>query len=86
MAKKKKTLLHSIHEKHFSFTKNEIGLFFLGVGLTMFLLNIASMINSIQAIIEAGKVVKYPFMGFYISLLSSMLLMIYSLYNIYEQE
>lgn len=81
MAKKKKL----IHTSTFSFDKKEVGLFFLGVGLTMFILNIASMINSIHAIIQTGKIIEYPFMGFYVSLLSSILLMLYSLLNIYEE-
>lgn len=80
MAKKK-----LIHTSAFSFDKKEVGLFFLGVGLTMFILNIASMINSIHAIIQAGKIIQYPFMGFYVSLLSSILLMLYSILNIYEE-
>lgn len=85
MVKKKKTLIHHVHDKHFTFTRKDVGLFFLGVGLTMFILNIASMINSLQTILEVGKMVEYPFMGFYISLLSSILLMAYSLLNIYEE-
>jgi hypothetical protein len=83
MAKK---VIHTIHEKHFTFSKHHAGLFFLGVGLTLFILNIVSMLNMLELIILAGDRLQYPFLGFWISTFASLILMGYSIMNIFDTE
>lgn len=57
------------------------GYFFLGIGFTMFILNITTILTIMQY--YSGG---YPLAGYYISILSSIILMTYSLYNIYIEE
>lgn len=66
-------------KKGFPFNKQTVGYFFLGIGFTMFLLNIITIVtfSSIQNI-------EIPLNGYYISVISSIILMTYSIYNIYD--
>jgi hypothetical protein len=68
-------------DDNFIWDHKTIGTFFLGVGFIMFVLNITSIIQVIN--IEGAY---YPMSGYYISVLSSMFLMGYSLYNIYKEN
>lgn len=81
-----KKVIHTIHEKHFHFTKQHSGLFFLGVGLTLFLLNMVSMLNMLEFILLVKDQLTYPFLGFWISTIASLILMGYSIMNIYDHE
>ena len=63
--------------------RKTVGFFFFGVGVTMFILNLTAVINAINLIANYGVNVKIPLGGYYTSLISSVLLMTYSLYNIY---
>lgn len=81
--KKKK---QSVIESQFSFDKKQTGLFFLGVGITMLILNMVAMITSIQQIIQSGIIIQYPFGAFYFSFLCSIILIMYSVLNIYEEK
>ena len=79
------TLQHNHNEKgnkKFIFDKKTIGLFFLGVGFNMFLLNIVTIFNFLS-LIKNGS---YPLTGYYISIVSSIILMAYSIYNIYDEN
>lgn len=76
----------SHHETHiepvkteFKLNKQVIGYFFLGVGLTMFLVNIVSIISFLNI-----AQIRLPLTGYYISIISSIFLMTYSVYNIYD--
>ena len=71
---------------YFAFDRKNTGLFFLGIGLTMFIVNITAMIQSLIILMDEGIAVQYPFSVFYVSLISSVLLMIYALYNIYAKD
>ena len=66
-------------EDLYIWNKKTIGTFFLGVGLTMFILNIVTFINISQY--YSGT---YLLANYYLSIVSSVVLMSYSLYNIYE--
>jgi len=61
--------------------KESIGLFFLGVGLTMFILNIVLFLN-----VTASFSKEFTLAGYYISIVSSIVIMAYSLFNIYNKE
>ncbi|MCA9459816.1 MAG: hypothetical protein KC550_04680 [Nanoarchaeota archaeon] len=77
---KKKSLIEKIDEE-FLWDRKTVGYFFLGVGLTMFIINI-TLILSVMKIWSSG----YPMSGYYISIISSIILMTYSLYNIYVED
>ncbi|MCA9497208.1 MAG: hypothetical protein KC589_09765 [Nanoarchaeota archaeon] len=77
---KKRTLMERIDEE-FLWDRKTVGYFFLGVGLTMFIINI-TLILSVMQVWSSG----YPMSGYYISIISSVILMTYSLYNIYVEE
>jgi len=81
MRKKKSILMEA-----FSFNKAEMGYFFFGVGITMFLLNLITVVQAIKLIGALNLSVTIPMAGYYISLVSSVILMTYSLYNIYVVE
>ncbi len=71
----------------FEFKKREIGLFFLGIGLTMFILNITTYMQILPYISFMKQFTGVsPLTGYYTSISSSIILMIYSLYNIYKAE
>ncbi|USN44883.1 MAG: hypothetical protein H6500_03510 [Candidatus Woesearchaeota archaeon] len=85
---------HSTHQhlrintkKQILLTRHNIGLFFLGVGMTMFLVNITTMLTVAPylKLLNVG-LASLPLAGYYISVLSSVFLMGYSLYNIYVEE
>ncbi len=62
------------------------GVFFLGVGITMFILNITSILQLIPYLSAMNKILgPYPLYGFYISLISSIILISYSIFNIYNE-
>ena len=72
--------------KEFTLNKRSMGFFFFGVGITMFILNLTTVINAINLISTLNYDVRIPLTGYYISLVSSVVLMTYSLYNIYIEE
>lgn len=72
-------------QQWFPFEKESVGLFFLGVGVTMFLLNLITIINAVPYMAEMSAYGGYPLAGYYISIISSILLMTYSLYNVYTK-
>lgn len=78
----KKSKLEKI-KKVFSWDRESIGLFFLGVGLTMFIVNITAILNILPFLPMLSTYVEYPLLGYYVSILSSIILMTYSLYNMY---
>lgn len=80
MVKQHHSLLKRIDDK-FIWDYRTIGTFFLGVGFVMFVLNITSILQIMQY-----TVIPYPMTGYYVSVLSSIFLMGYSLYNIYKVE
>ena len=80
----KKKMLDKL-EKHVPFSKKEIGLFFLGVGFTMFLLNITTYIQLLPYIEFLNSMgLKVLMTGYYTSIVSSIILILYSVYNIYN--
>ncbi len=81
-----KKLIHTVHKKHFAFTKRETALFFLGIGLALFILNMVSMLNMLDYLVEIKNQVSQPFLGFYVSTLASVILMAYSLFNMHEEK
>jgi len=66
-------------EDLFHWNKHTVGHFFLGVGLTIFILNIIVFINISQYYVGNDLMISY-----YLSIISSIVLMCYALYNIYE--
>jgi hypothetical protein len=83
---KKKYNLSSSDNKNKSLDldKEKIGIFFLGVGIIMFILNIVSFLQLLPIIIYMNSIIgTFPMHGFYISIISSVILITYSLYNIY---
>jgi hypothetical protein len=75
-----KTFLKKI-EDDYLWDNATIGIFFLGVGSILFIINITTMLHAVQY-------VKYglSMTGFYGSTLGSLIIMLYSLYNIYATE
>lgn len=69
-------------KKGFPFNKQTVGYFFLGIGFTMFLLNIITIVNFSNMVSFSN--VTIPLTGYYISVISSIILMTYSIYNIYD--
>ena len=61
------------------------GFFFFGVGATMFFINLITVINAINLIATLNVNVQIPMAGYYTSLICSVILMTYSLYNIYNE-
>lgn len=70
----------------FTWDRKTMGYFFFGVGITMFTLNLTTVINAINLISRLNLDIQIPMGGYYISLVSSVILMTYSLYNIYIEE
>lgn len=81
---KKKSFKEKL-EKIFNWNRESIGLFFLGVGLTMFIVNITAILNILPYLSLLSTYVEYPLLGYYVSVLSSIILMTYSLYNMYVE-
>ena len=73
-------------KKIFNWNKRNAGFFFFGVGVTMFLLNLITVVNAINLIASLNLNVQIPMSGYYISLITSVILMTYSLYNIYIEQ
>ena len=65
----------------FTFDKKTIGYFFLGVGFTMFILNVVTIVNFMKF-----EEINIPLTGYYISIICSIFLMTYSVYNIYDNN
>lgn len=82
---KKKNFMTKL-EKIFTWDRESIGLFFLGVGLTMFIINVTAILNILPFLPKLAEYVEYPLLGYYVSILSSIILMVYSLYNMYVEE
>ena len=81
--KKDSGLMNRISEE-FHLNYHVVGSFFLGVGLTMFMLNITAVMQLIPYMAAMKSIYGvFPMHGFYVSVLSSMILMVYSLYNMY---
>ena len=80
MVKQHKHLLKRLDD-NFIWDNRTIGTFFLGVGFVMFVLNITSILQITQY-----TIIPYPMTGYYVSVLSSIFLMSYSLYNIYSNN
>ncbi len=59
-------------------SEKNVSLFFLGVGLCLFFLNISSMLSFLPS--------EYSHVAFDISVFSSMLIILYSVYNLYKKE
>lgn len=71
----------------FPFKSETIGLFFLGVGITMFILNLITILNALPYLGYIKETYKgFPLSGYYISMISSIILIGYSLYNIYAKN
>ncbi len=80
MVKKHIHLLKRLDD-NFIWDYRTIGTFFLGIGFIMFVLNVTSILQFMNI-----GIFLYPMTGYYVSILSSMFLMSYSLYNIYKEE
>lgn len=72
--------------KHYSFLDHKkISFFFLGVGLTMFLLNVITIVNFLVLINALDYQVNVSLNGYYVSIISSVVLTTYSIYNLLEE-
>lgn len=80
---KKKQSFYDKCQNYFENDRESIAFFFLGVGLTMFIVNVTAIINLMPFIHLLSNNIEYPLLSYYISLTSSIVLMAYSLYNIY---
>ena len=70
----------------FKFNKVNMGYFFFGVGVTMFILNMISIMEFINFVNAHNLTNVIPYDGFYVSLVSSLILMTYSLYNVFTDK
>ncbi len=70
----------------FEVKQSTIGYIFLGVGITLFLLNLTSVIEFMIFINSNNITTPIPMSGFYISVISSIIVMTYSLFNIYSEK
>lgn len=79
---------HHEEKKNFSskLDKKTIGLFFLGVGVTTFILNIATFLTLFEYIEIIRQYPELSFSAYYVSIVSSLILIFYSLFNIYDDE
>ena len=77
--KKKNSLIKRIDEE-FAWDKRTVGVFFLGVGVIMFIINITSILTILQYTTLVN-----PLGAYYTSVISSLVLITYSLYNIYTE-
>lgn len=68
----------------FYFNSTNVSYFFFGVGVTMFLLNLIGIVHAIKMVATFGAIVYIPTLGYYVSTLSSIFLMTYSFYNLFE--
>ena len=74
-------------EQHFYLSHKDVGLFFLGIGLTMFILNVTAMVQLYPLIGDLKEVYGIaPITAYYISFASSIILIAYSAYNIAQCE
>lgn len=73
-------------KRFFSFSKKDVSLFFLGAGLTLFLLNISAAISILPYIEVLKGHTNYPLLGYYVSILSSIFLMTYASYILYIEN
>lgn len=73
--------MKKVHKKIFDMDREDVAFLFLGVGLTMFLLNITTIINMM---ITWGGV--YSLTSYFVSSASSILIILYSVYNIYAND
>lgn len=64
--------------------RRTFGSFFFGFGLAIFTINIAAMISLLPHIKRAGIPLGEPLLGYYISLLSSLFIMSFALYNYFK--
>ena len=78
MVKKKSNSFIKKIDKEFCWDKRTVGVFFLGVGVVMFIVNIISILTIMQYTYLIN-----PLGAYYTSISSSIILMLYSLYNIY---
>ncbi len=63
--------------------KKKIGLVFLGVGLTMFILNMVTIISLLPYLsLITSSAGTNSLTGYYLSVISSIILIVYSVYNI----
>lgn len=77
---KSKTKIEDI----FALYREKAAFFFLGVGITMLILNMIAFFQLLPIIVYMISVVgTFPMHGFYVSIVSSVILITYSLYNIY---
>lgn len=66
------------------FNRQKVSLVFLGVGITMFLINMTSIITLLPYVEFVNQAYGTNFLGgYYISVISSIILMTYSLYNLF---
>lgn len=84
MTQKKST--HKKNKSLFELNKKTIGLFFLGVGVTTFILNVATFLTLFQYMEIIRQYPQLSLSAYYISIVSSLVLIFYSLFNIYDEE
>ena len=65
----------------FKWNEKTIATFFLGVGFILFILNLTTVMKALDMIARG-----FPVTSFYTSIASSMVLMSYSIYNIYKRS
>lgn len=66
-----------------TFDRKKIGLIFLGVGITMFLMNMLTIISLLPYIEMIRTIYGNALTGYYVSVISSIILIVYSMYNIF---
>lgn len=66
------------------FDRQKVSLIFLGVGITMFLLNMLSIITLLPYLeYLVQNSIAHTLTGYYISVISSIILIVYSMYNLF---
>ena len=81
---KKKDNINTKLKKYFYLDNRTIGFFFLGVGITIFMLSLIIVETTIKLIVKYHSNVQISTGNFYLTIISSIIIMLYSLYNIYE--
>lgn len=78
MAKSKKGSLSELLQREWK----AVSYIFLGVGLTLFLLNISALLG----LTIANGAIDYNYIGFDVSIFSSILLIVYIVYTLHEKK
>lgn len=85
MKGKKSSFYDKINDSIY-FNRLNTSYFFFGIGITMFLLNLLGIMQIINYLNIYGNLIYFPMIEYYVSMISSIFLIIYSYYNVLESS